>query len=99
MRELLFFTRKQLSSLEPIPAGGLDFPTDRERFERLELLMSKKLSQRKSAAYLDLPASTFAGHVRTGRGPRHISLHGIRYFDVDDLDAWLAARTFSEGAQ
>ncbi len=60
--------------------------------------MSKKLSQRKSAAYLDIPPSTFGGYVRTARGPRHVNLHGVRYFDVDDLDAWLASRTV-EGAQ
>ena len=97
MRELLFFTRKQLSSFEPNPAGGPHPPTG-GGFERLELLMSKKLSQRKSAAYLDLPESTFAGYVRAGRGPRHVSLDGIRYFDVADLNAWLASRTV-EGAQ
>jgi hypothetical protein len=97
MRELLFSTRKQLSSFEPNPGGSFP-PAVRGRFERLELFMSKKLSQRKAAAHLDIPVSTFAGYIRTGRGPRHIDLHGIRYFDVDDLDAWLAARTV-EGAQ
>ena len=59
--------------------------------------MLKKLSQRKSAAYLDLPASTFAGHVRAGRGPRHVALRGIKLFEIGDLDEWRNARTV-EGA-
>jgi DNA-binding transcriptional MerR regulator len=56
-----------------------------------------KLSQYRAAKRLGISASTLSSYVRRGIAPRCISLHGIRYFDVDDLDTWLAARTV-EGA-
>ena len=58
-----------------------------------------KLSQHRAAKHLGIAASTLSSYCRRGIAPRHISLHGIRYFDVDDLDTWLAAKTFSEGVQ
>jgi predicted transcriptional regulator len=61
--------------------------------------MSKQsLSQRKAAAYLGISPSTLSAYVRAGHAPRHVNLHGVRYFDVDGLDAWLSARTV-EGAR
>jgi hypothetical protein len=61
--------------------------------------MSKEsLSMRKAAAYCDIPPSTFGGYCRTGRGPRHVRLHGICQFTVPNLDEWLRCRTV-EGAQ
>ncbi|WP_438275125.1 helix-turn-helix transcriptional regulator [Nitrobacter sp.] len=55
--------------------------------------MSKQsLSQRKAAAYLGVSPSTLGAYVRAGRAPAHVNLHGIRRFEVADLDAWLNAR-------
>jgi hypothetical protein len=55
-------------------------------------------SQRRAAAYCNIPPTTFGSYVRAGRGPRHVNLHGIRRFADADLDTWLAARTV-EAAQ
>ena len=57
-----------------------------------------KISQRRAAERIGISPSTLSAYVRRGIAPRHINLHGVRYFDVDALEAWLAARTFSEGA-
>lgn len=58
-----------------------------------------KLSQHRAAKRLGISASTLSSYVKRGIAPSHVTLLGVRYFDVDSLDAWLAARTFSEGAQ
>jgi DNA-binding transcriptional MerR regulator len=51
-----------------------------------------KLSQKKAAAHLGIAASTLSSYCRRGIAPPHVSMHGIRYFDVVALDAWLDAR-------
>lgn len=58
-----------------------------------------KISQRHAAERIGISPSTLSAYVRRGIAPSHVTLLGVRYFDVDALDAWLAARTFSEGAQ
>jgi DNA-binding transcriptional MerR regulator len=58
-----------------------------------------KLSQYRAAKRLGVSASTLSSYVKRGIAPPHINLLGVRYFDVDGLDAWLAARTFSEDAK
>jgi predicted transcriptional regulator len=61
--------------------------------------MSKdSMSQRKAAAYLGISPSTLSAYVRTGRALRHVNLHGVRHFEIVDLNDYLAARTV-EGAQ
>jgi predicted transcriptional regulator len=56
------------------------------------------MSQRKAAAYLGVSPSTLSAYVRAGRAPRHVNLHGVRHFEIVDLNDYLAARTV-EGAQ
>ena len=58
-----------------------------------------KLSQHRAAERIGCADSTLRSYVKRGIAPPHITLLGVRYFDVDALDAWIAARTFSEGAQ
>jgi hypothetical protein len=57
-----------------------------------------KLSQRRAAERIGCSASTLSSYVKRGIAPPHVTLLGVRYFDVDSLNSWLAARTFSEGA-
>lgn len=57
-----------------------------------------KISQRRAAERIGISASTLSSYVRRGIAPPHVTLLGVRYFDVDDIEVWLAARTFSEGA-
>lgn len=52
-----------------------------------------KLSQHRAAKHLGIAASTLSSYVKRGIAPRHVNLHGVRYFAVSDLDAWLNART------
>jgi hypothetical protein len=56
-----------------------------------------KISQRRAAERIGISASTISSYVRRGIAPAHVNLLGVRYFDVDGLDAWLAARPV-EGA-
>jgi hypothetical protein len=60
--------------------------------------MSKPLSLRKAAARLNIPPSTFAAIVRSGKGPRHIRIGNVYRFDVGDLDQYRDVHTI-EGAQ
>lgn len=57
-----------------------------------------KISQRRAAERIGISPSTLSAYVRRGIAPPHVTLLGVRYFDIESLDAWLAARTFSEGA-
>lgn len=58
-----------------------------------------KLSQHRAAERIGISASTLSSYVKRGIAPPHVTLLGVRYFDIDSVDAWIAARTFSEGAQ
>ena len=58
-----------------------------------------KLSQHRAGKRLGISPSTLSAYCRRKIAPPHINLLGVRYFDVDGLDAWLAARTFSEDAK
>lgn len=57
-----------------------------------------RLSQHRAAKRLGISASTLSSYVKRGIAPPHVNLLGVRYFDLDALDTWLAARTV-EGAQ
>jgi transcriptional regulator with XRE-family HTH domain len=57
-----------------------------------------KISQRRAAERIGISPSTLSAYCRRGIAPTHVTLLGVRCFDVDALDAWLATRTFSEGA-
>lgn len=51
-----------------------------------------KLSQHRAAKHLGIAASTLSSYVKRGIAPPHVTLLGIRYFDVSDLEIWLNAR-------
>jgi DNA-binding transcriptional MerR regulator len=51
-----------------------------------------KLSQHRAAKHLGVAASTLSSYVKRGIAPPHVTLLGVRYFNVDGLDTWLNAR-------
>jgi hypothetical protein len=51
-----------------------------------------KLSQHRAAKHLGIAASTLSSYCRRGIAPHHISLHGIRYFDVASTPGSLPER-------
>lgn len=55
-------------------------------------MTTKQLSQHRAAKHLGIAASTLSSYVKRGIAPPYINLHGVRYFDVAGLDAWLNAR-------
>jgi hypothetical protein len=87
------------SGLKPKPGGSFSSLPSGDGFERIELSMSKTLlSQRKAAAHLNIPVSTFSAIVKAGRGPRHFRVGNVCRFAISDLNQYLAAHTF-EGSQ
>jgi hypothetical protein len=56
-----------------------------------------KLSQKRAAARIGCAQSTLSSYVKRGIAPRHVNLVGVRYFEISDLDAWLASRTVEAG--
>lgn len=51
-----------------------------------------KLSQHRAAQHLGIAASTLSSYVKRGIAPPHVTMLGVRYFDVAGLDAWLNSR-------
>jgi hypothetical protein len=54
--------------------------------------MTTRLSQYRAAKHLGIAASTLSSYVRRGIAPPYVDFYGVRYFDVESLDAWLNAR-------
>ncbi len=56
-----------------------------------ETVSRPKLRTKAAAAYLGLGPSTLEKRRLVGGGPRYIKLGKSVVYDVDDLEAWLAA--------
>ena len=57
------------------------------------------LIQQEAAAYLRLSPRTLERHRVAGSGPRFVKAGKRVLYRVDDIDAWVAARTFASTAE
>ena len=92
---------RSLEQASPPPPGSLiGFAPNLASTGNTKTSSSRRLHRRDAAAYLGLSLSWLDKSRMTGTGPVYIEIGGRVVYDLDDLDAFLAAnRRVSVSAQ